>query len=257
MKLTLDLKKTVDQNASDYFEKAKKAKKKLEGARKAIEKTRLKLSAEKEKKIVVEKKLFKPSKKDWFENFRWCYSSEGFLMIGGRDAATNEIVIKKHTEKNDLVFHTDMAGSPFVVIKNPENNNISEETKQEAAQLTAAYSRAWKQGITSLEVFCVLPEQVSKQARAGEFLAKGAFMIYGKKSFYSPEVKLAIGVYQGKVMAGPLSAVKAHCKPYVEVMPGEEKPSSIAKLIQKRLNAALDDIIRVLPGGGCSIKKQS
>ncbi|MFH1505795.1 MAG: NFACT RNA binding domain-containing protein [archaeon] len=256
MRITLDIKKSVDQNASEYFEKAKKAKKKLAGAQKALEKTKIKLSEEKEKKIVVKKTLTRPTKKEWFEKFHWCYSSDGFLMIGGRDATTNEIVIKKYTEKNDLVFHTDMAGSPFVVIKNPDNKKIPDTTKQEAAELTAAYSRAWKNGLGTLDVFYVTPEQVSKKAKAGEFLPKGAFMIYGDTNYLQPPVGLAIGVYNGKVMGGPVSAIKKHCKTFVEVIPGEEKASSIAKLIRKSLDASLDDIIRVLPGGGSTIKKR-
>jgi len=35
-KLVLDLRKSVDENASDYFEKAKKIKRKIEGAEKAL-----------------------------------------------------------------------------------------------------------------------------------------------------------------------------------------------------------------------------
>ena len=29
--------------------------------------------------------------KEWYEKFRWFYSSEGFLCIGGRDSTTNDI----------------------------------------------------------------------------------------------------------------------------------------------------------------------
>ena len=256
MRITLDLKKSIDKNASEYFEKAKKAKKKLAGAIKALEKTKVKLTAETEKKVVVKKKLIKTVKKEWFEKFRWCYSSDGFLMIGGRDATTNEIVIKKYTEKNDLVFHTDMAGSPFVVIKNPDNKKIPDTTKQEAAELTAAYSRAWKNGLGSLDVFYVTPEQVSKKAKAGEFLPKGAFMIYGETKYLQPKVEIAIGIYKDKVMAGPVSAIKKHCKDVIMVIPGNEKASSVAKLIRKILGASLDDIIRVIPAGGSTIKKK-
>jgi len=256
MRVTLDLKKTIDQNASEYFEKAKKAKKKLAGAKKALEKTKVKLTQEKEKTVVIKKKLIKQIKKEWFEKFRWCYSSDDFLMIGGRDATTNEIVIKKYTEKNDLVFHTDMAGSPFVVIKNPDNKEIPDSTKNEAAEFTSAYSRAWKKGLATLDVFYVKPEQVSKTAKAGESLTKGAFMICGDTNYLHPEVKLAIGIYNDKIMAGPLSAIKKHCKFFVEVLPGNEKASSVAKLIRKILDASLDDIIRVLPAGGSTIKKK-
>ncbi len=42
-KILLDIKKSLDQNASFYFEKAKKAKQKLQGAKEALERTRNKL----------------------------------------------------------------------------------------------------------------------------------------------------------------------------------------------------------------------
>jgi len=117
----LDLNKTVEQNAAVYYEKAKKAKKKTEGAKEALAlslKKLEKLKKDHSKELAkIEKETIK-REKEWFEKFRWFITSTGFLVIGGRDATTNEIIIKKHTETGDLVFHTDLAGSPFFVIKN-------------------------------------------------------------------------------------------------------------------------------------------
>ena len=118
IKLLLD--KSIEENASVYYNNAKKFKKKKEGANIAIEIAKKKLeklqkTAKKEDdKEEITKEI---RKKEWYEKFRWFISSEGYLAIGGRDATTNEIIIKKHTEKNDIVLHTDMAGSPFFVIK--------------------------------------------------------------------------------------------------------------------------------------------
>jgi len=254
-KLDIYLDKSVEQNASIYFEKAKKAKKKLEGAKEALEKTKKRLDAlKKEKGVITEKKeVKKKPKKEWFEKFRWFYSSDGFLVVGGRDATTNEIVIKKHTDKDDLVFHTDIAGSPFVIVK-AEKKKIPKKTIKEAAEFTASFSRAWKLGIPFTEVYYILPEQVSKKAQQGEYLVKGAFMIYGKKNYLSPKLNLAIGLYKDKVMSGPISAVKKHCKDFFVIEQGDEKPSSIAKEINKKFNVELDDIIRALPPGNCKVK---
>lgn len=255
MRLNLDIRKSLEKNASAYFEKAKKDKKKLEGAKKIVEKYKKKLSSLEEerieKKVVVKKKI----KKDWYEKFRWFFSSDGFLVIGGRDATTNEIVIKKYTDKDDLVFHTDMAGSPFVVIKREgKKGEIPQTTIEEAAIFTAVFSRAWKKGIATLAVFSVKPEQVSKKAKSGEYLAKGAFMIYGDTTYHHPQMEYAVGIYNDKVMGGPLSAVKKHCKDFVEIIQGNEKLSDVAKLIRKKLGGELDDIMRALPAGS-KVKK--
>lgn len=257
MRITLDLKKSVEQNAEVYFEKAKKAKKKLRGAKEALEKSKEKLKdIEKKQKRQEEKKKIekekKPEQKKWYEKFRWFVSSEEFLVIAGRDATTNEIIIKKHTEKNDIVFHTDMAGSPFAVVKT-ENKKPSEITLKETAQFVASYSRAWKLGLATLDVFYVNPDQVSKKTKAGEYMGKGAFMIYGKTTYLHPELGLAVGIKDNMIMAGPESAIKKNCKNYVLIEQGNEKTSAVAKKIKAKIGGDLDDIIRVLPVG-CRIK---
>src|SRR3989338_5363054 len=184
VRITLDIKKSVEQNAEIYFEKAKKAKSKAAGAKKALATFQKKLDELLEKQDVVAKKTQVHQtkvhiKKEWYEKFRWFITSDGFLVIGGRDATTNEIVIKKYTEAKDIVFHTDMAGSPFLVIK-ADKKEITKTAINEAADATCSFSRAWKMGLPTQSVFYVSPSQVTKEANAGEFLTKGAFMIRGK-----------------------------------------------------------------------------
>jgi len=251
MRIKIDINKSIEKNAADYFEKSKKAKKKLEGAKEALEKTKEKLERLKKEKPEEKKKKIQP-KKEWYEKFRWFISSEGFLCIGGRDATTNEIIIKKYAEPNDLVFHTDIAGSPFFVIKT-ENKKPGEKTINETAQATAIFSKAWKLGLATIDVFYVKPEQVTKKAKSGEYLTKGAFMIYGKKNYIKPSINLAIGISKDKIMAGPIDAVKRNTEKFIQILQGNEKTSSIAKKIQEKIGGELDDIIRVLPAGGCKL----
>src|SRR3990167_8227718 len=206
MHIDIELTKSVDQNAGRYFDLAKKAKKKLEGARKALAESKQKLEKvqKEEDKFWQEeeqKQAKKERKREWYEKFHWFISSEGFLCIGGKDATSNELVIKKHTEKEDLVLHTDMAGSPFFVIKN--GKEAGEETIKETAQAVAAYSRAWKLGHTSADVFYAKPEQVTKEANTGEFVPKGSFMVYGKTQYLYPKLEYAIGLVGEEIIGGP------------------------------------------------------
>ena len=265
-KLVLDVRKSLEGNAAVYFEKAKKARKKLEGARAALARTQKKLqqlisekeasdreyvAADSERKSVAAMR----QGREWYEKFRWFISSEGFLCIGGRDATTNEIIIKKHAEKDDIVFHTELAGSPFFVVKKGSNASapIGKATIEEAAIATASYSRAWKAGLQSADVYWVKPEQVSKEARPGEYLTKGAFMIYGKKNPVPVSVELAIGVMaNGKIMGGPSAAVTKNCAKHASIVQGDNKPSDAGKKIAKILGLStsyLDEIIRALPAG--------
>ena len=254
--------KSIEQNAALYYEKAKRAKRKLEGATKALQETKKKLEKlEKEKEHILKElekqeiKDAKKRKKEWFEKFHWFYSSEEFLCIGGRDATSNEIVIKKHTDKNDLVLHTDMAGSPFFVIKNGQA--ATEQTIKEAAQATASYSKAWKLGLGTLNVFYVKPEQVSKKTKAGEYMPKGAFMVYGQTKYLSPTLEISIGkTHTGQVVGGPTDAIKAQAEKYVTIVSGKLKTSDLAKKIKHKLD--VDDVNEIavfIPAGGSEIRK--
>jgi len=259
MELRLNINKTIEQNAEVYFEKAKKYKKKIPGILKTIELYKDKLSkAQSAYDTEQSKPKIEKIKKEWFEKFRWFISSDGFLIIGGRDATTNEIIVKKYMNKNEIVFHTELPGSPFVVIKNPDNQKIPERTVKESAEFCASFSKSWKSGRTTAEVYNITPEQVSKEAPAGmAALAKGSFMINGKRNYMSPTLNLAI-CNIGRIMAGPISAVKAQCEDkdlkYVEIIQGEDKLSDVGKKVQRIIGGELDDIIRNLPSE-CAIKK--
>lgn len=257
----LDLAKGVEQNASDYFEKAKKMKKKIKGAEEALQQNIKKLEEleKKKEKFESQEERIKNTiarKKEWYEKFRWFFSSDDFLVIGGRDATSNEIVIKKHTDASDLVLHTDLAGSPFFVIKS-EGKKIPETTIKEAADATCTFSRAWKLGLQSSDVFYVSPEQVSKKTKAGEYMGKGAFMVYGKSNYVENKVNLAIGITKDRaIMSGPVEAIRKNCEKFVTLKQGNEKVSSIAKKINYKLggNLDLDEIIRALPAGNFKIE---
>jgi len=257
--LVLDLKKSIERNASDYFEKAKKMKKKIQGAEKALQQSIKKLKdleVKKEKLDAEEKENIIPEReKEWYEKFRWFKSSDGFLIIGGRDATSNEIVIKKHTDKGDLVLHTDMAGSPFFVIK-AENKKIPESTIKEAADATITFSRAFKLGMTTTPTFAAKPEQLTKEAKPGEYVPRGGFVTKGKLDYIDNKINLAIGLTKDRaIMSGPIEAIKKHCEKHLTLKQGDEKVSSIAKKINYKLGKGLnlDDIIRALPAGNFNI----
>ena len=250
MKVAIDIRKSLEENANSYYEKAKKARKKIEGVRAILARVgRQALEKEPDKEAVPQ-----PGRqREWFEKFRWFISSDGFLVIGGRDATTNEILIKKHTEGQDIVFHTDMAGPPFFVIKT-DGKSEPPQSMQEAADATAIFSRAWKLGLQSIQVFHVKPEQVSKKARAGEYLQKGAFMIYGKTSYLTGTITAAIGTKGQMVMCGPSSAIKKNAANAVYIRQGSGKASDIARKLKARLQADIDEIIRALPSGGIELE---
>lgn len=266
--IEIDFRKSVEENAEDYYEGSKHAKKKIGGVQEAMEETRKRVEEEPEietveKPVKVEKKM-----KKWFEKFRWFNSSDDFLVVGGKDATSNEVLVKKHSEPADMVFHSDIQGSPFVVVKSGESE-ISDYAKKEAAEFTAAYSKAWTSGLATVDVYAVRPDQVSKQPPTGEYLPRGSFMVYGQKEWFRDvELKIAIGVRIDRenedieVLAGPVMPIRKQTEYFVTIKPGEIEGSNLAREIKNKIlikaspedkvwleKIPLDDFQKFIPGG--------
>lgn len=248
----VDIRKGARENAADYFDRAKKLREKIRRARELL----LSETKKEETGGAGERRGGAPMKKkpQWYEKFRYFFSSEGNLVIGGKDAKTNEEVIKKHTGKGDTVFHADPAGSPFVVIRGA----CGEKTLSEAATFCASYSRAWQARLASIDVYCVKPEQVSKRALPGEFIPRGAFMIYGEKRYFKNTV-LELSVFlsdTGEPRAAPPSSIPAPGNSVGIVPGGTERKEAVGE-IKKLLgfSGKDDEIDRLLPPGKCGLKK--
>lgn len=258
--INLDFRKTAAENAEMSYRNSKKFRLKLQGARESIEKTkRLIENSEKNLETKIAKKEV-TSRKFWFENYRWFISSDGNIVIGGKDAKSNEKVVKKHLKKGDRYVHADIQGAPSCVVKKRDLNDneidISERTLEEACVFSACYSKAWKQ-FTESQAYWVLPEQVSKTPQSGEFVPKGAFIIRGNRNYCKVKLELVIGKVQidgvTKIMGGPLQSVKKKSDEYVEIVPGNTSKSEIASLLGKLFNVDVSLIERTLPPGGSSI----
>jgi len=257
--VSLKLRNSVQKNAATYYEQAKKAERKVKGAEKAIEDTLGRIEELKQKKEATAEEASKPIKKKikkaWFEKFWWFHTSEDFLVIGGKDAVTNEILIKKYMEPNDLVFHADIAGAPFVLLK-IRKKTLSQQSIYEAAQLAASHSRAWKAKFSAIDVYWVNPEQVSKSPPSGEYLKKGAFMIRGKKNYVRrTPLRLAIGIdfktTPPTTVGGPTSAVKSKTDTFVEIVPGDLSSSKLAnkirQMLAQKVSKSLQEAVSKIP----------
>lgn len=259
MKITIDLDESVEENAERYYEAAKTAKRKIQGARDVVERAKQKLdeaeSRDARHSLTIKLDRRKPK---WYEKYHWYRTANDHLVIGGKDAATNEQVVKKHTENDDYVFHTEAPGSPFVVLKHGEES-FTQEDYQETASFCATYSQAWKNNLDSLEVFQVTPDQVTKEAQAGEYIEKGAFMVYGERREFRADVNLSVGLWRAGndilLMAGPRSGVHEHCTAWVDLGQGGMSKGDTAKRLMKILCLnRTDDILTRLPSGEFHIK---
>ena len=265
----LEIKKNIHENADSYYERAKKAREKADGVKRAIEATLREMERVEEKlerKLVTSIKVRR--KREWYENYRWFFTSEGFLVIGGRTAEMNEEIVSKHLESRDLFFHTQTPGAPAVILK--DGQEAGEISIREAAEFAATYSALWKEEKHAGEVYYVLPEQVSKTAKPGEYLPKGSFYITGKRNYLTVELNCAIGVdlESLRVIGGPVTAVKNQADYYVELEIGGKEHNELGVEIARKLLemageekhivravATPDEIMKFLPPGRARIKE--
>ncbi|MBI2507553.1 DUF814 domain-containing protein [Candidatus Woesearchaeota archaeon] len=110
--------------------------------------------------------------KRWFEKFRYERLEKGFI-VGGKDKKSNEELLKRHLDKGDLVFHTEMKGSPFFILKESKD----EKDIFRAALLTAYYSQDWKKNKNHVEVMYCYGKQIYKRKGMGV----GTFGVNGKR----------------------------------------------------------------------------
>ncbi len=260
-KIKLYVNKSVGDNATLYYDRAKKMREKIKGAREALEKAKEDLKKVKKKEEKKKKEIRKNRRRFWFEKYRWFISSEGVLVIAGRDAKTNEEVVKKHLGTGDLYMHADIHGAPSVVIKS-EGKEIGDATLFEAAQFAVSMSKAWNAGFGNLSAYWVYPSQVSKMGESGEYVARGAWVVHGKRNYiHKVPLQLAVGEieYQNvkMVMCGPTNSIKIRSNRYFVIEPGDLKKDEFAKMVSKIFQIPVEEALRILPPGKIRISERN
>ncbi|MFX0115025.1 MAG: ribosome rescue protein RqcH [Candidatus Hodarchaeota archaeon] len=270
IQISVDLKESPFQVAERFYSRAKKAERKIPAAEASINDIKLQLANTEEKKGTLlaedEVKVLKRPRK-WFEKYHWTYTTNGFLVIAGKDARTNEEIVRKRLTDRDLYFHASIQGAPHaILLVSSTDGEPTEEDLIDAAVVAGAYSRAWKRGTGAIDVYHVLGNQVSFSAPSGEYVPKGGAIVRGRRIMHSGVIlTLGIGVIfsesWAQIIAGPPTAIHERCKYHVKIIPGDIPKSKIAKdirenfkekadEIEKRFLKALDlnEIVSLIPG---------
>ena len=203
-RLTIDVNLALSpwSNAREYYDQkrsaAEKEQKTLQSSNKALKSTEAKIAQDLKKGLKQEKAILRPVRRQmWFEKFTWFISSDGYLVLGGKDAQQNEILYKKYLKKGDVYLHADLHGAASIVVKNnlkTPDAPIPPSTLSQAGTLSVACSSAWDSK-AGMSAWWVNADQVSKSAPTGEFLPTGSFMVRGKKNFLPPaQLLLGFGV---------------------------------------------------------------
>jgi len=267
-KIKIDVNLPLPSIASKLFDESKKQKAAIKSIEKLIKKTENKLEKTIEKGEIARGSIgfSEVRKKSWFERYRWFYTSDGILAVGGRDSSSNSAIIRKYVEKDDKVFHAEINGSPFFILKD-RNDKIMPLSISETSHATVCFSRAWKEGMYGVNCYWVTPEQVKKAAPSGQTMGKGSFIIEGTRNYNKiSTLKLAVGILHKDenylLVCGPPEPVKKTCLCYAVIEPGGIEIADMGKKIRANFVGAdekfaklflVDDYVRVLPTGGSKI----
>ena len=191
--IDIDLASSPWSNATQYYDQKRSAAEKQErtaqASQKALKSTEQKVMTDLKKGLKQEKEILRPVRKQmWFEKFTYFISSDGYLVLAGRDAQQNEILYRRHLRKGDVYVHADVNGAASVIVKNniaSLDAPIPPSTLGQAGQLAVCTSSAWDSKAV-MAAWWVNADQVSKTAPTGEFLTVGGFMIRGTKNFLPP-----------------------------------------------------------------------
>lgn len=190
------------------------------------------------------------AQKEWYEKFRWFFTSSGKLVIGGKSAEQNEEIVKNRIDKEDIILHTAYPGSPFAIIKS-EGKKITDNDIREGAIFCASFSQQWKRGKKRTEVHVFNANQIFKNKKD----KLGTFQVSGRITKIQAELRLALTIQNGKLRAVPESAAK---EKFIEIIPGKMKKEEAAGIIKenlqkKNLTLSEQEILQALPAGGFTI----
>ncbi len=215
-------------------------------------------------KEVESKPLAIKRSKKWYEKFHW-FICGNHVIIGGTDLKTNERILRTYLDDNDLFFHADVHGAPYVVAKDGQSN-LSEDCLKEIATFALNYSSLWKDKKLIGDVYYVMPDQVSLTPPSGQYLPKGSVMIYGEKNYLKNiEIDHVVGIIfleeNAQIIGGPVASVENRTEIFISIKPGLTPKGKIAKELLNMLlkrspdeekykieNLTVNDVLPFIPG---------
>ena len=191
--IDIDLAESPYANARQYYDQKKTAAQKetktIAASEKALKSMEKKTQTDLKKSLKQETQTLRATRKAfWFEKFLYFISSDGYLVLGGKDAQQNELLYRRYLKKGDIYVHADLHGASSVIIKNnPQTPDapIPPSTLSQAGALSVCSSSAWDSKAV-MAAWWVQADQVSKTAPTGEYLTTGGFIIRGQKNFLPP-----------------------------------------------------------------------
>ena len=265
LEIPVDVSMGVERNADRRYRAAKEIEEKRVGATEALARTETELAelqaadgtaptpSDPHTDRPVTERAHVPVRRSesWYTPYRWFETTDGFLVIGGRNATQNEEIVKKYLDPTDRFFHTDAPGGPVVILKASRPSEpataveFDDATLEQVATFTLSCSSVWKAGVFAGDVYMVQADQVSKTPESGEYIEKGSFVIRGDRRYFrGVATEAAVGIQTApvtQVIGGPPVAVEARASVAARLQPGQYAADDVAKLLYRRFKEAFAD----------------
>jgi len=197
--------------------------------------------------------LFISAKTKDYKNYRWFFTSNNVLVIGGKSDEQNELVLKHFLKPNYTILHTSKPGSPFMII---QSEKPTKKDIEESAIFCAGFSKQWKSlksANSKVDIDIFQGNQIFKT----KSMKKGTFGINGKKQTIKVKPELVLIFQKSKLKSVPKTTTE---KKLVEIKPGklskEQAAEKIAKIIKDKYHLPIpkDEIMQAIPSDKLSIK---
>ncbi len=194
--------------------------------------------------------MFKLNPKKNYRNYRWFFTSEKTLVVGGKSDEQNELVLRYFLKPNYTVLHTSKPGSSFTII---QSNNPSEKDIEEAAVFCGCFSQQWKTNSKKIDIDIFQGNQIYKL----KSMKLGTFGVKGKKEAMKIKPELVLIIQKGRLRAVPNPDGNSKL---ATIKPGklnkEEATEKIRKIIRDKFHLPVtkEEIMQAIPSDNLSIK---
>lgn len=173
-------------------------------------------------------------KKNWFERYRWFYTSEGYLCVMRTGAGRNGS-IPRHLSSDFVQISTDSSGAKTAYLEYEALPHPSQISIDEAARFLQSFSGIWGAGSADSKMFW-------KDGKEGE------------KNYFTVSVsgmELAISEVSGEAlpMIAPVGIERVVSGQVALIEPGETDASMVAAKITRPLGLKKREILKLLPPG--------
>jgi hypothetical protein len=187
-----------------------------------------------------------------YRNYRWFFTSDGILVVGGKSDEQNELTIKNFLKPEYTVMHTSKPGSSFMII---QSDNPSKEDLEETAIFCACFSKQWKisKPGSKIDIDIFKGESIYKN----NSMKTGTFGIKGEKKTTKVKPELVLIIQKGKLRAVPANGrEKVLAKITIGKLNKEKAAEELVKKIKDEFHFPIskEEIMQAIPSDKIGIK---